>query len=75
MTIPTLLKDMEPSEELWKRRARDLINQTAQRVMGVGLTAERPRNPVTGSMYYDATLHKPCWWSGTNWRDASGTVV
>ncbi len=40
-------------------------------------TGSRPTaaNAGTGACYYDTTLHKPAWSDGTNWRDASGTIV
>lgn len=28
-----------------------------------------------GAHYYDTTLNKPVWSDGTNWRDATGTIV
>lgn len=40
-----------------------------------GATASRPSSPVTGQQFYDTTLSKPIWWSGSNWRDAMGTIV
>lgn len=45
-----------------------LVNQS-------GNTAGRPGSPVVGQQYYDSTLSKPIWYSGSNWRDAAGTVV
>ncbi len=39
-------------------------------------TATRPTTGKTqGSMFFDATLNKPIWWSGTAWVDATGTTV
>lgn len=44
-----------------------------------GLTAARPANPVVGQQYFDLTLAsgrgKPIYWNGTNWVDATGTIV
>lgn len=40
-----------------------------------GITTSRPTSPKRGEEYYDTTLNKPIWWSGTYWRDASGVVV
>lgn len=76
MTVPTLLKDGERNDQEWKRKARDLVNRTAQRVMSQGITTERPKGAVSGTMFYDTTLSKPVWLdpAGT-WRDASGTAV
>lgn len=41
----------------------------------IGNTASRPTDVNTGFMYYDNSLAKPIWFDGTNWRDATGTVV
>jgi hypothetical protein len=41
-----------------------------------GNTAGRPTGvAVAGSMYFDTTLGKPIWYSGSAWRDATGTIV
>lgn len=40
-----------------------------------GSSSERPASPVVGTMYFDTTLNKPIWWSGSEWVDASGTAV
>jgi hypothetical protein len=39
--------------------------------------ASRPTPAAIGNggQIYDATLHKPLWSDGTNWRDAAGTIV
>lgn len=44
---------------------------------GVSATASRPSAASVGqgSQYFDSTLNKPIWSDGTNWRDATGTVV
>lgn len=40
-----------------------------------GTTASRPSTALTGFCYYDTTINKPVWRSGTSWRDSTGTVV
>lgn len=43
-----------------------------------GTTASRPTtNLYVGLQYYDTTIGKPIWWSGTGtiWKDAMGTTV
>lgn len=41
-----------------------------------GTTAERPTTGLWVNLeYYDTTLLKPIWWSGSDWRDAVSTVV
>lgn len=40
-----------------------------------GTTAARPVNPNSGDMYFDTDLGKPIWHNGTNWIDATATIV
>jgi hypothetical protein len=45
-----------------------------------GTTIQRPegtvQNPLTiGQFYFDTTLGYPIWYDGTDWVDATGTVV
>lgn len=40
-----------------------------------GVTSNRPNSPNKGTIYFDTTLNKPIWWTGTKWVDATGTDV
>ena len=42
-----------------------------------GITSERPTlvSRDAGYMYYDTSINKPIWWTGTKWVDANGTDV
>lgn len=41
-----------------------------------GTTAQRPTVGLKPSkFYFDTTLGKPIWWSGSAWKDAAGTTV
>lgn len=40
-----------------------------------GTTANRPTSPQQFEFYFDTTLGKPIWHNGTDWVDATGTVV
>jgi hypothetical protein len=41
-----------------------------------GTTALRPTTSLqVGQFYFDTSLGIPIWWDGTNWVDATGTVV
>jgi len=40
-----------------------------------GATGARPSDAQTGQRYYDTTLSKPVWWSGSAWKDATGAAV
>lgn len=70
-----LIKENERSQDEWNRKARDAVNTLAKRVTQTGATAARPASPVTGQMFYDTTLSKPIWYSGSAWKDAAGTTV
>ena len=40
-----------------------------------GVTNKRPTNIQSGFFYFDSTLNKPIWWTGTKWVDATGADV
>ncbi len=40
-----------------------------------GTTDQRPVNMAEGYMYFDKTLGKPIWYSGTSWVDSTGLNV
>ncbi len=40
-----------------------------------GTTAARPVSTVIGHRYFDTTLGKPVFWSGTQWVDSTGTAA
>jgi hypothetical protein len=41
-----------------------------------GTTALRPTDALqVGQVYFDTTLNRPIWWTGTQWIKADGTVV
>jgi len=40
-----------------------------------GDSASRPASPVLYQNYFDTDLNKPIWYNGTDWVDATGTVV
>lgn len=46
-------------------------------ILLTGTTSERNNyaNAAPGMSYFDKTLGKPIWWNGTNWVDATGTIV
>ncbi len=75
MSLPPLIRESEPTDEGWRRKARDLLNAVVRRLMGQGATDARPLNPTVGTLFYDTTLGRPIWWNGTGWRDAAGGAV
>ena len=38
-------------------------------------SSRRPESPIQGDSCYDTSINKPIWWDGSNWIDATGTVV
>lgn len=40
-----------------------------------GMTVNRPTVTDVGFQYFDNTLNKPIWWTGTKWIDATGVSV
>lgn len=51
--------------------------QTAVTFQTKGATSARPTLTAAsaGFYYYDTTLARPIWWSGTAWKDAAGASV
>ena len=45
--------------------------------LSVGTTQNRPLLGSTdvGYQFFDTTINKPIWWTGTKWVDANGTDV
>lgn len=41
----------------------------------IGNTESRPSNIQKGFQFFDTTLNKPIWWTGTKWVDATGADV
>lgn len=45
-------------------------------LINMGESSNRPtKNIKIGFQYYDATLNKPIWWTGSKWVDATGAQV
>lgn len=52
------------------------LAEVASAVLDSGTTADRPtRGLWAGRPYFDTTLGKPIWYSGTGWVDATGAAV
>jgi len=44
-------------------------------VLQTGTSSDLPKFPSVGEMFFDQTSGKPIWFNGTNWVDATGTVI
>lgn len=44
-------------------------------VATTGSTEQRPTNATIGHQYFDTTIGKPIYWTGSTWVDASGSAV
>jgi hypothetical protein len=60
----------------------DSVNNQIQQAIitlstpSAGDTASRPSTDLlVGQQYFDTDLGIPIWWNGTDWVDATGTVV
>jgi hypothetical protein len=52
----------------------DVINTLS--TPSAGITAARPSTGLqVGQFYFDTTINRPIWWTGSNWINAAGTVV
>ena len=52
---------------------KKMFDEVSQMVGGAGST--RPSSPSTGTVFFDTSIGKPIWWSGSAWVDATGTSV
>lgn len=43
--------------------------------VGKGTMTERPTGKTVGYQYFDTTLNKPIWYTGTTWVDSTGATV
>lgn len=43
--------------------------------MTYGVSDKRPTKVTTGYTYFDTTLNKPIWYTGTKWVDATGATI
>ena len=54
----------------------DALNVVNRKYVNLnGVTANRPISSILGQFYYDTTINKPVWWSGSTWVDATGTAA
>ena len=55
----------------------DKISGTVLKKYNIGTSEERPSvsNIDFGYMYFDTTLQKPIWWTGSKWVDATGVTI
>lgn len=90
MTIKKFVAPALPTSPVdYDQRQQDQLNQnlriyfnnldaflTAISTPQNGTTANRPtQNLQVGQFYFDTTLGIPIWYDGTDWVDATGTVV
>ncbi len=50
-------------------------HEAIDNVFSGGSSEERPATPKLYHPYFDTTLGKPIWWTGTKWVDAVGVDV
>ena len=51
------------------------LKQQLKDAIPKGDTSARPTGIITGYQYFDTSLNKPIWYTGTNWVDAMGATV
>jgi hypothetical protein len=75
MSFPAL-KESAPSQAEWNRRAKDVVNGLSRALQAAGTTAERPtRNLYAGQTWFDTSLSRPIWWTGSGWIKADGSAA
>lgn len=64
----------DSSHRVWLRNNDGVDNKIL--IGQKGSTSDRPSSlNIVGDIYFDTTLNKPIWWTGSNWIDATGAVV
>jgi hypothetical protein len=59
-----------------RANAQSITEITTLATPSSGTTAARPTIDLqVGQFYFDTTITRPIWWTGTNWINAAGTVV
>lgn len=55
----------------------DLVDSNGNSIIYLtnGTTNQRPTSINSGFQYFDITLNKPIWWTGSQWVDATGVRV
>ena len=78
-TISEMVKEYLQSEAFTDRKITDtptdnlsIVNR--RYVTLNGTTANRPTSSVTGQRYFDTTVGRPVYWSGSTWVDGAGSV-
>ena len=75
MAKPRSLPPQMPDLGAYQRRVAETVNELV-RSTGSGTTANRPTaNLAAGDYYFDTTLGKPIWYSGSGWVLADGTAA
>lgn len=75
--ILRIIRDYNKSSGFTDRKLTDTPTDSLQvvnrkYVTANGTTANRPPSPVTGQYFFDSTLGKPIWYSGSAWVLATG---
>ena len=52
----------------------DIINIPALPI-NAGTSLKRPINKGTGQIFFDTTLDRPIWWTGTKWVNSDGIEI
>jgi hypothetical protein len=64
----------QPSRE-WVSWVQDAFTYIAKN-QGYNTTSNRPINGMrTGDVFFDTTIGKPIWYTGSGWVDATGSAV
>jgi hypothetical protein len=80
LPLPTVDYDQRQQDQV-QYALRLYFNQLdsynlATSIPASGVTADRPAQQLqVGQFYFDTTLGYPIWYDGTDWVDATGTVV
>lgn len=75
-TLPIYLKSQAFTDRKLTDTPTDALQVVNRKFVTLnGTSANRPRSSILGQFYYDTTIGKPIWWSGSSFKDSAGNVV
>lgn len=66
--------DIESPQEIFEISEKS-ASYKGKKIVVQEVGSTRPQNPDLGMQFFDTTINKPIWYSGTEWVDAMGTQV
>lgn len=66
---------MKNSQAWVDYKGREVDENYLEHYRAIGYTSDRPASPYVGHQYFDKSINKPIWWTGSKWVDTTGVDV